>query len=122
MRALMAACSIAVAGLLAAAPAMGQAQSQFTWTGYGEGQGNCNRYKMTINVTVIGTSVKGTFQQEDRQQRFWDPVNMDAGGNFRATAKVQDGTMKVSGKITPAGGNVVLDGYCKFNAKALTKK
>ncbi len=119
MRALIA-CSIAVAGLLAAAPAM--AQTQYTWTGYGEGQGNCNRYKMTIDVTVTGTSVKGLFQQEGRTQRFWDGVNMDAAGNFRTTAKVQDGTMKVSGKITPAGGNVVLDGYCKFNAKQLTKK
>lgn len=111
---------IAVAGLLSAAPAM--AQTQYTWTGYGQGQGNCARYKMTINVSVAGSSVSGTFQQEGRTLRSWSAVNMDAGGNFRTTAKVQDGSMRVFGRITPAGGNVVLDGYCKFDAKQLTKK
>jgi hypothetical protein len=30
--------------------------------------------------------------------------------------------MSVTGRITPAGGNVVLNGYCKFDAKQLTKK
>lgn len=113
-------CSIAVAGLLFAAPAL--AQTQYTWTGYGQGQGNCPRYKMTIDLTVTGTQVKGTFMQEGRSQRFWDPVAMDGGGNFRTTAKVADGTMKVTGRITPTGGNVLLDGYCKFDAKQLTKK
>ena len=119
MRAFVAA-SIAVAGLLLAVPAM--AQTQYTWTGYGQGSGNCNRYKMTINVTVAGSAVSGTFQQEGRTQRFWAPVNMDGGGSFRTTAKVQDGSMRVVGRITPAGGNVLLDGYCKFDAKQLTKK
>jgi hypothetical protein len=115
------ACSIVAAGLLGAAPAL--AQTQYTWTGYGQGQGNCTRYKMTIDVTLTGNQVKGTFLQEGRTQRFWDPVAADAAGNFRATAKVGDGnTMKVTGKVTPAGGNVVLDGYCKFDAKQLTKK
>jgi hypothetical protein len=119
MRAFVAS-SIVVAGLLGAAPAM--AQTQYTWTGYGAGQYNCPRYKMTIDVSVTGNMVKGTFQQEGRSQRFWDPVAMDGAGNFRATAKVQDGNMKVSGRITPTGGNVLLDGYCKFDAKQLTKK
>lgn len=119
MRAVFA-CSIAVVGLLSAAPAL--AQTQYTWTGYGQGSGNCTRYKMTIDITVTGTSVKGTFQQEGRQQRFWDPVAMDAAGAFQATAKVADGNMRVRGKITPTGGNVLLDGYCKFDAKQLTKK
>lgn len=111
--------SIVAAGLLSAAPALAQ---QYTWTGYGAGQGNCPRYKMTIDVTVAGNQVKGTFMQEGRTQRFWDAVAMDGGGNFQTTAKVADGNMRVRGKITPAGGNVVLDGYCKFDAKQLTKK
>ncbi len=118
MRAVIAG-SIVVAGLLSAAPALAQ---QYTWTGYGAGQYNCPRYKMTIDVTVTGNQVKGTFMQEGRSQRFWDPVAMDGGGNFRTTAKVADGNMKVSGRITPTGGNVLLDGYCKFDAKQLTKK
>ncbi len=113
--------SIVAAGLLCAAPALAQAPALYTWTGYGQGQGNCNRYKMTINVTVTGTAVKATFQQEDRQQRFFD-ATLDGAGSFKTTAKVADGSMKVSGKITPTGGNVVLDGYCKFDAKTLTKK
>lgn len=112
--------SIVLAGLLFAAPTL--AQTQYTWTGYGQGQGNCPRYKMTIDVSVTGNQVKGIFQQETRQQRFWNPVAMDAGGNFRTTAKVADGNMRVSGRITPTGGNVVLDGYCKFDAKQLIKK
>jgi hypothetical protein len=120
MRALIA-CSIVAAGLLSAAPALAQ-QSQYTWTGLGQGSGNCSRYKMTIDVTVTGNQVKGVFQQEGRTQRFWDPVATDGAGNFKTTAKVQDGTMSVSGRITPAGGNVVLNGYCKFDAKQLTKK
>lgn len=119
MRVLVA-CFIAVAGLLSAAPAV--AQTQYTWTGYGAGQYNCPRYKMTIDVSVTGNQVSGTFMQEGRQQRFWAPVAMDGAGNFQTTAKVADGTMKVRGRITPAGGNVVLDGYCKFDAKQLTKK
>lgn len=118
MRAVVA-CSIVVAGMLGAAPALAQ---QYTWTGYGAGQYNCPRYKMTIDVTVAGNQVSGTFQQEGRAVRNWAPVAMDGGGNFQTTAKVQDGSMKVRGKITPAGGNVVLDGYCKFDAKQLTKK
>lgn len=118
MRAVLAS-SIVIAGLLSAAPALAQ---QYTWTGYGAGQGNCPRYKMTIDVTVTGNQVAGTFQQEGRSQRFWSAVAMDGGGSFQATAKVADGTMRVRGKITPAGGNVVLDGYCKFDAKQLTKK
>lgn len=118
MRAVIAS-SIVVAGLLSAAPALAQ---QYTWTGYGAGQYNCPRYKMTIDVTVTGNQVSGTFMQEGRSQRFWSPVAMDGGGNFRTTAKVADGNMKVSGKITPTGGNVLLDGYCKFDAKQLTKK
>ncbi|MBX3500613.1 MAG: hypothetical protein KF889_14285 [Alphaproteobacteria bacterium] len=114
-------CCIAVAGLLSAAPAL--AQTQYTWTGYGQGQGSCTRYKMTIDVSVTGNQVSGTFMQEGRTQRFWNAVAMDAGGNFRTTARVGDGnTMQVRGRITPAGGNVLLDGYCKFDAKQLTRK
>lgn len=119
MRAVVA-CTIVVAGLLGAVPAL--AQTQYTWTGYGAGQYNCPRYKMTIDVSVTGNMVAGTFMQEGRQQRFWNAVAMDGAGNFRTTAKVADGNMKVSGKITPTGGNVLLDGYCKFDAKQLTKK
>src|SRR5215831_21346287 len=54
------------AGLALAEPAI------FTWTGYGlnvPGSGKCPTYKMTIDVTVVGTDVQGRFQQEGRPER-----------------------------------------------------
>ncbi|HYD06741.1 MAG TPA: hypothetical protein VEC60_13495, partial [Reyranella sp.] len=59
-----------LAGIFAAALFVGPAVAQqgaYTWTGYGQnvpGSSKCQGYKMTINVTVEGTSVKGLFQQE----------------------------------------------------------
>src|SRR5690348_1552008 len=63
-----------LAALLVAVPALAE-PAIFTWTGYGlnvPGSGKCPTYKMTIDVTVVGTDVKGLFQQEGRQQRHFE--------------------------------------------------
>ena len=49
-----------LAALLLAAPALAE-PAIFTWTGYGlnvPGSGKCPTYKMTIDVTVVGTDVQ----------------------------------------------------------------
>ena len=114
----------AVAALLFAGAAYAQ-QAVYTWTGPGintQGASKCPGYKMTINVTVQGTSVKGQFQQEGREQRHFE-ATLGQGGVFKTKAVVGGGnTMDVSGTIKDGGeSKVVLDGYCKFDAK-LSKK
>lgn len=101
---------------------MAQAQqAAYTWTGMGMGSGKCTSYKMTIDVTVEGTAVKGLFKQEGRDQRHFE-ATMGAGGVFKTKAVVGGGgAMDVTGTIADAGSKVLLDGYCKFDAK-LTKK
>lgn len=61
------------------------AQANYTWTGYGEnvpGSSKCPRYKMTIDVTVEGTAVKGHFQQEGRDARHFE-ATLGQGGVFK---------------------------------------
>jgi len=111
--------SVALATALAV-PALAQSGS-YTWTGYGRGGGvggssNCSSYKMKVDVTVAGADVKGLFQQEGRPQRNFQ-ATADASGNFRTKAQVQGGTMDVRGTINASTATVVLDGYCKFEAK-----
>ncbi len=115
------------AGIIAAALFAGTAFAQqaiYTWTGYGQnvpGSSKCPTYKMTINVTVEGTAVKGLFQQEGRDQRHFE-ATLGQGGVFKTTAIVGGGNkMEVTGTIAGAASKVLLDGYCKFDAK-LTKK
>jgi hypothetical protein len=108
---------------LAAAPALAQ-QAAYTWTGMGinvAGSSKCPTYKMTINVTVEGKVAKGVFQQEGREQRNFEAA-LDDKGVFKTKAMLGGGnTIDVSGTIKDGDTRVLLDGYCKFDAK-LTKK
>jgi hypothetical protein len=76
---------------------------------------------MTVNVTVVGTTVKGVFQQEGRTARHFE-ATLGAGGAIKAKAQLDGGnSMDVKGTIKEGESRVILDGYCKFDAK-LTKK
>lgn len=115
------------AGIIATAVFAGAASAQqamYTWTGYGQnvpGSSKCPTYKMTINVDVEGTAVKGHFQQEGRDARHFE-ATLGPGGAFKTTAIVGgNNKMEVTGTIAATGSHVLLDGYCKFDAK-LTKK
>ena len=113
----------ALAALVLPGPVLAQS-STYVWTGYGvnvPGSSKCPTYKMTINVTVAGDSVKALFEQEGRPERHFEATK-DAQGNYKTEAVVGGGNiMQVSGKITDADSTVVLDGYCKFGGH-LTKK
>lgn len=108
--------------LLVANPAYAQPVT-YAWTGYGinvPGSSKCPTYQMTIRVTVVGDSVKAKFQQEGRPERYFEATK-DASGMFKTTAALSgNAIMQVSGTISGADGDVLLDGYCKFGGK-LTK-
>jgi hypothetical protein len=115
------------AGIIAAALFAGTAfaqQANYTWAGYGTnvaGSSKCPTYKMIINVEVVGTAVKGHFQQEGRDARHFE-ATLGQGGAFKTQAVVGgNNKMDVAGTIADGGSKVLLDGYCKFDAK-LTKK
>ena len=116
------------AGIIATALFAGTAfaqQAMYTWTGAGvnvRGASKCPGYKMTINVTVDGTAVKGDFQQEGREQRHFE-ATAGAGGAFKTVAKLGQGnTIDVVGTVNASGpSKIMLDGYCKFEGK-LTRK
>ncbi len=113
--------TIGVLAILAMGGAAEAQQAAYTWTGPGQGSGKCTSYKMTINVTVEGTVVKGLFKQEGRTERNFEAA-LGAGGAFKTKAKLDGGnSMDVVGTIKDGDSKVVLDGYCKFDAK-LTKK
>jgi hypothetical protein len=99
-------------------------QAVYTWTGAGEnvrGASKCPGYKMTINVTVEGTAVKGQFQQEGREQRHFE-ATLGQGGVFKTKAMLGQGnSIDVIGTIKEGDSKVMLDGYCKFEGK-LSKK
>jgi hypothetical protein len=113
----------AIAGILFAGAAMAQSPS-LTWSGYGvnvPGSSKCPTYKMTINVTVEGNSVKGHFTQEGRPERHFEATK-DASGLFKTKAEVGGGgSMDVTGSVKDGDMKVLLDGYCKFGGP-LTKK
>jgi hypothetical protein len=106
----------AMAGLLFTGAALAQAAG-YNWTGYGTnvpGSSKCPTYKMTIDVTVEGNSVKGLFQQEGRPQRHFEATK-DAGGLFKTKADLGGtGSMDVTGSVKDGDSKVLLDGYCKF--------
>lgn len=113
-----------IAAALFAGPAVAQ-QAMYSWTGPGinvHGASKCPGYKMTINVTVDGTAVKGDFLQEGREQRHFE-ATLGAGGAFKTVAKLGQGnTIDVVGTINASGASkITLDGYCKFEGP-LTKK
>ena len=99
-------------------------QTAYTWTGMGtnvSGSSKCPTYKMTIDVTVDGKSVKGRFQQQGRDERHFE-TTLDANGAFKAKATLGGGnTMDVAGSLKDGNSTIVLDGYCKFGG-TLTKK
>jgi hypothetical protein len=65
----------------------------------------------------MARSLKGVFQQEGRTERHFDPT-LGAGGAIKTTAKFDGGsTMSITGTIKDGANRVVLDGYCKFDAK-----
>ena len=106
----------AVAALLFAGSAFAQSGA-YVWTGMGvnvPGSSKCPTYKMTINVTVAGDSVKAKFLQEGRTERHFETTK-DANGNFQTVATVGGGNViQVSGLINGPESKVLLDGYCKF--------
>jgi len=113
----------ALATLVLTGPASAQT-AKYVWIGYGinvPGSSKCPTYKMTINVTVAGDSVKALFEQEGRPERHFEATK-DAKGMFKTTAVVGGGNiMQVSGTINGAENNVLLDGYCKFGGALLKK-
>jgi hypothetical protein len=115
-----------VAGTMTALLVTVAAQAEpvaYTWTGMGvnvPGSAKCATYKMTIDVTVDGTAVKGTFQQQGRDQRHFE-VPLDGKGKFKGKAAVGGGTMDVSGVISQKESTVLLDGYCTFGGKLTNK-
>ncbi len=96
----------------------------YTWTGIGvnvPGSSKCPTYKMTINVTVDGDSVKGKFQQEGRPERSFE-TTLGKNGAIKTAAMVGGGgMMDVIGQIKDGDSKIKLDGYCKFEGP-LTKK
>ena len=122
MQKLVAAGTLAV---LLFAGAAAQAQPVvYTWTGFGtnvHGSSKCPKYKMTINVTVDGKNVKGTFQQEGRQERTFE-ATLDADDGIKTTAKVGGGnTMQVEGSVKAGAEKIMLNGYCKFEGSLVKK-
>lgn len=113
----------AVAFLLAAGAAHAE-PVVYTWTGYGvnvPGSGKCPTYKMVIDVTVDGDSVKGKFQQEGRPERSFE-ATLGRNGAIKTAALVGGGgIMDVIGQIKEGDSKIKLDGYCVFEGK-LTKK
>jgi hypothetical protein len=112
-----------IAGVLLAGAAMAQSAA-YTWSGYGvnvPGSSKCPTYKMMIDVSVDGNSVKGRFQQEGRPERHFEATK-DAGGVFKTKAEVGGGgSMDVSGSVKDGDTKILLDGYCKFGGP-LSKK
>jgi hypothetical protein len=96
----------------------------YTWTGTGtnvSGSTKCPTYKMTIDVTVEGSAVKGIFQQQGRDQRHFEAA-LDGKGMFKTKAQVGGGgTMDVNGAISDKDTHILLDGYCKFGGKLIKK-
>ena len=80
----------------------------------------CPTYKMVIDVTVEGNSVKGRYQQEGHMQRRFEATK-DASGAFKTKADVGDLSMDVTGSLKDGDSKVMLLGYCMFGGP-LTKK
>jgi hypothetical protein len=110
-------------GLLVAAPASAE-PAIFTWTGYGinvPGSGKCPTYKMTIDVTVVGTDVQGRFLQEGRTERNFK-ATLGPDKKFKTTAIVGNGNrMDVVGSLKEGAQTIMLDGYCLFEGKLTPK-
>jgi hypothetical protein len=115
--------TISAAGILIGGTAYAK-PDVYTWIGYGEnvpGSSKCPTYKMTIEVTVDGDEVKGTFQQENRPERHFE-TTLDNHVGIKTAAMVGGGgMMDVVGQIKEGASKIMLYGYCKFEGP-LTKK
>ncbi len=116
--------AIVVGTMVLAAGAAHAAPVAYTWTGMGvnvPGSAKCATYKMTIDVTVDGKTVKGVFHQQGREERNFE-ATLDGKGMFKTKAALGGGgSMNVSGSISETESSVVLDGYCKFGGKLTGK-
>ncbi|MBM3619952.1 MAG: hypothetical protein FJX20_04605 [Alphaproteobacteria bacterium] len=115
--------SLIAATVLAAAPALAQQlYSGRVNSGVNQlGSSRCGSYGMKMDLTVTGSDIKATFQQDGRDERFF-VAKAGPDGTFVSEAIVGGGgKMKVTGKITPSEAVVRLDGYCLFDFK-LAKK
>ena len=112
-----------LAAALLAVPALAE-PAIYTWTGYGlnvPGSGKCPTYKMTIDVTVVGTDVQGRFLQEGRTERNFK-ATLGADKKFKTTAIVGGGNkMDVVGSLKEGASTIMLDGYCLFEGKLTPK-
>ena len=111
-----------ITGFLSTGPAQAQTAA-YTWTGYGVNparSSQCPTYKMVIDVTVEGNSIKGRYQQEGHTQRRFEATK-DASGAFKTKADVGDLSMDVTGSLKDGDSKVMLLGYCMFGGP-LTKK
>jgi hypothetical protein len=115
--------AIAAVALLLGAPASAQPVA-YSWTGMGTGvadSSKCATYKMTIDVTIDGKTVKGVLHQQGRPERPFS-ATLDDKGLFKTKADLADGgEITVSGTISDKESRVLLDGYCKFEGR-LTRK
>ena len=97
----------------------------YTWSGPGintQGSTKCPGYKMTIDITVDGDKVSGRFQQEGRPERKFETTR-NAQGAIKTKAELGQGnTIEVVGAINDKEQKILLDGYCKFDAKKLIRK
>lgn len=116
--------SLVAVTVLAAAPALAQTKQFAGSVSSGQNQGGstrCPTYAMKMDLTVTGSNIQATFQQEGRDQRNF-AATAAADGSFVTEAIVGGGgKMKVTGKVTPTEVTVKLDGYCIFNFKLAPK-
>src|SRR5258707_14577816 len=112
-----------LAAMVLAVPALAE-PAIYTWTGYGlnvPGSGKCPTYKMTIDVTVVGTDVQGRFLQEGRTERNFK-ATLGPDKKFKTTAIVGGGNkMDVVGALKEGASTIMLDGYRLFEGKLTTK-
>lgn len=125
MRSVILGSLFAAATVLAAAPVVAQQAKQFAgYVSSGQNQGGstrCPTYGMKMDLAVTGSDVKATFQQDGRDQRFFN-ATAGADGSFTSEAIVGGGgKMKVTGKVSASDVTVKLDGYCIFNFKLTPK-
>jgi hypothetical protein len=107
-------------GLILGAGAAWADPAKYTLTGMGTGvagTSKCATYQITIDITVDGKALKGSFKQQGRPDRAF-AATLDDKGAFKTKADVGDGnTMDVIGTIADKDGRILLDGYCKFEGK-----
>jgi len=112
-------------GVLLIATAAWAEPVNYTWSGPGintQGSTKCPGYKMTIDITVDGDKVSGRFQQEGRPERQFETTR-NAQGAIKTKAELGQGnTIEVVGAINDKEQKILLDGYCKFDAKKLIRK